>query len=132
VAVGSTVESLTTEGHSVLFTPTSPPLVALGGLYALPGAIGRFQPQDFAIVPAGQIQTGVVVDGWLRVTFGYEFLYWSRLRRPGGQLDLNVDPRLVPTDPSFQTGTTATSPRPQSSRSDFYLQGVTFGLEFTY
>jgi hypothetical protein len=132
VAVGGTVESQTVEGASALLLPMSDPVVARGGLYAVPGSIGRFQPTDFGIVPAAQIQGGVVVDGWLRLTFGYEFLYWSRVRRPGDQLDLNVDPRLVPTDPSFQVGTAASSSRPQANRSDFYLQGVTFGLEISY
>lgn len=112
------------------------PLKAPGGLYALPSNSGQFRHDDFSIVPAAQVKGGVLLAPWCRVTFGFDFLYWSRVLRPGNQIDLTVDPREVPTNMStnvpYQAGIVTTAPRPMTNPSDFWVQGLTFGLELTF
>jgi len=133
LALGQTDEELNVLGVSALHA--SKPAVlqtAPGGLYALPSNSGWFRNSDFGAVPEVQVKGGLLIAPWLRATVGYDLLYWTRVQRPGDQIDLTVDTRQVPTDPSYKAGTVAAFPRPMANRSDFWMQGVTFGLEFTY
>jgi hypothetical protein len=48
-------------------------------------------------------------------------------------VDLIVDDRLNPVNPGFVAGTTGTVyPRPMFNRTDFWAQGVNFGIEFRF
>ena len=62
----------------------------------------------------------------LRATFGYNFLYWSQVARPAGQLDLNVS-QLPPEAP-----TGAQRPAFNNAASDYWAQGMNFGLDFRF
>ncbi len=75
---------------------------------------------------------GVLLTPWLRATVGYNFLYWSQVLRAGSAIDLTVDRRQVPTDPAFQAGALAVFPHPTLTHSDFWVQGVTLGLECNF
>ena len=131
--LGSTEEMENILGSSSLQPMKNAELITVpGGLYALPSNTGRFRNDDFAVVPEVQLQGGVLLTPWLRATVGYDFLYWSRVLRPGDQLDLTVDRRQVPTDRSFVAGTAAQFPQPLLKQTDFWLQGFTLGLEATY
>jgi hypothetical protein len=132
LALGRTDELLNVQGLSLLLAPRAAPLAARGGLYALPSNSGRFQGSSFGVVPEVQLKCGVLIAPGLRATVGYDFLYWDRVQRPGNQIDLAVDTRQVPTDPSFRPGTVAAFPRPMANRSDFWMQGLTFGLELSF
>jgi len=132
LAVGRTDEAANVLGVSELLRKNAVPQTAPGGLYALPSNSGRFSDSDVGVIPEVQVKGGVLLQPWLRATVGYDFLYWNRVLRAGDQLDLNVDPRQVPTDPSFKSGIAATAPRPLTNRTDFWMQGLTFGLEITY
>jgi hypothetical protein len=54
--------------------------------------------------------------------------------RPGSQVDAVVDTRQVPTAAAYTTKTfpPAVYPRVDFNRTDFWVQGVTFGLEWKY
>jgi hypothetical protein len=132
LALGQTDEVTNVLGISTMQPQNARPLTASGGLFALPGNSGRFRNRDFGVVPEVQVQGGVQLAPWCRVTIGYDFLYWSRVLRPGEQIDLTVDSRQVPTDPAFKAGTTAGPPRPLANRTDFWAQGLTLGLAFSY
>jgi Putative beta barrel porin-7 (BBP7) len=106
VAFGQSQERLTVFGQSALQPAKGGPLSARGGLFALPSNSGRFDSENFSVVPHLQGRVGVQATTWLRGFVGYEFLYWSGVVRPGSQVDQRVDPRQVPTDPAF-TGATA-------------------------
>jgi hypothetical protein len=60
------------------------------------------------------------------VTVGYNFLYWSRVARPGEQIDLDVNPDLLPPEEQFAG---ATRPRFEFRDTDFWAQGIRVGLE---
>jgi hypothetical protein len=132
LALGESNEVSNDLGVSTLQPKNARPQTVVGGLFAQPSNSGHFINQDFAVVPEVQIKAGVLLAPWCRATVGYDFLYWSRVLRPGEQIDLTVDPRQVPTDPSFKAGTLTSFPRPMTNVSDFWAQGLTFGLEFTF
>jgi hypothetical protein len=132
LALGRTNEAMHALGISTLQIGSAPLLSTAGGLFALPSNSGHFVNQDFGIIPELQLKGGVLLTRWLRATIGYDILYWSRVLRAGDTLDLTVDNRQVPTSPSFQAGVVGHSPQPAFPTGSFWVQGLTFGLEFTY
>jgi hypothetical protein len=60
---------------------------------------------------------------------GYNFLYWSNVIRPGNQVDRVINPNLLP--PANGLGG-PNRPTFEFHGSDFWAQGVSFGLEFRY
>jgi hypothetical protein len=128
LALGGTEEMVNVGGISTL----QPGKAVPGGLYALASNSGRFHSDDFGIIPELQIKGGVQITSWCQATLGYNFLYWSRVLRAGDQIDTTIDARQVPSNPAYQPGTTAAFPRPLVTRSDFWAQGISLGLEFIY
>ena len=66
-------------------------------------------------------------SGW-RWTFGYTFLYWSGVARPGDQIQLDVNPSQFPPP----TRTVTARPDFQLHTTDFWAQGLNFGLAYRY
>jgi hypothetical protein len=133
VALGSNHESVNIEGSSSLF-PNPGPIVTLPtGQFAEPSNIGRRTSDRFAVMPEAEIKIGYQINSCLRATVGYDFLYLSRVVRPGNQVDLIIDDRTNVVNPGFVPGTTNTTfPRPLFNQTDFWAQGLTFGLEFRF
>ena len=131
LAAGATHEVLNINGISTLQQVKKPAQTAAGGLFALPSNIGRFDTDQFGVVPQFWARLGWQPVRWVRGWVGYDFLYWSQVLRPGSQVDLRVNPAQVPTDPRF-TGARSSSPAPQFNRTDFWTQGLSFGAELTF
>jgi len=73
------------------------------GLLAQPSNVGTYERDEFSVIPELGVTAGYMLTERLRVTFGYTLLYWSRVARPGDQIDLRVNPDFLdlPTDPSL-------------------------------
>jgi hypothetical protein len=132
VALGTMQQLATVSGSSVVnnggaITP------AVGGVYALPSNIGRHFRDDFTVIPEIGINLRVRLSDHLQARVGYTFLYASSVARPGNQIDRVINPNQVPTDPA-SFGTPGGPARPAFSfrDSDFWAQGVSFGLELRY
>ncbi len=71
----------------------------------------------------------------VRVFAGYEVLFWNDVVRPGNQINRTINSNAnsnflfgLQTDVKAQ----GTRPAPLFNTSDFWAQGVSFGLEFRY
>jgi hypothetical protein len=99
-------------------------------LLALPSNSGHFFTERFAVVPEGSLTLGYQVTDNLSISIGYTFLYWSHVARPGDQIDRAVSPAALPIS--------GTAPVPSSrpafsfNETDFWAQGLTFGLELRF
>jgi hypothetical protein len=133
VALGATHQEIQIDGNSYLLTPGSQPLVAPGGILAQPTNMGRYTRNVFTVVPEGDINFGYNFRPWLRFQVGYSFVYWSDVVRPGNQIDRTVNPAQVATDPGY-TGGPANPARPMFApqATDFWAQGINFGVEFRF
>ena len=82
----------------------------------------------FAVVPELGVTVGYQLTARLRATFGYTFLYWSQVARPGDQIDLDVNPSQLTSDGLVG------APRPQFQwiGSDMWVQGMNFGLDYRF
>jgi hypothetical protein len=132
VALGNTHEEATINGSTLFAVPGLPVSVQPGGLYALPSNIGHFNRDRFAVVPETGIMIGYQITPRVRAIFGYTFLYNSAVLRPGNQIDHVVNVTQLPSQVGPGTLVGVARPAPILHGSDFWAQGLTFGLELRY
>ncbi len=133
IAFGDTEEQVDIHGVTVFTPPGAAPIARVGGLLALPTNSGRFNRDEFAVVPEVGINLGYQVTDHMRAYVGYTFLYWSDVVRPGDQIDRAVNASQLPTSvgpPSTLTG--PARPAFAFHSTDFWAQGINFGVEFRY
>jgi hypothetical protein len=129
LGLGYTRASTAVEGLTAASVPGQGTFVGPGGLYTGATNIGHYTRHSFSVVPELGLNLGYSVTDWMRLTVGYNFLYWTNVARPGRQLDTTVNLNNV-----FGSGTATAplTPQRQNNISDFWAHGVTFGLEFRY
>jgi hypothetical protein len=132
VALGSTDQVIDVAGSTVTAPPGQVPTVGNGGLLAQPTNSGHFTPDRFAVVPEVGINVGYQVTEHLRAFVGYSFLYWSNVVRPGDQIDRAVTPTQLPMSAAAPVLTGPARPAPVLRDTDFWAQGISFGVEFRY
>jgi hypothetical protein len=134
IAFGDTREVLNIAGFSSVNSgPINGVASSVGGLYAGNTNGGHFIQDTFTVVPELDLKVGYQINCHVKVNAGYTFLYMSDVIRPGQQIDPNINPFKVPTFVEFGAATGGTnSPAPQFSTSDYWIQGVTFGLELSW
>jgi hypothetical protein len=132
VALGGTHEVVGIDGGG-LFTGrfglgTSLPF----GTLALPSNLGSYDRGIFTVVPEGRVNIGYQLTSRIRAFVGYTFLYTSRAVRPGNVVDVGINPSLASA--ALGHGSVVGTPRPTfpGTDSDFWAQGLNFGLDFRY
>jgi hypothetical protein len=107
-----------------------------GGLLAVPGAnIGTFRQDKFAVLPEVGFNVGYHLTPHLRLFVGYNFLYLSNVLRPGDVINTNIDAARIPNFPLPNPVTPlpgVPQPTPLLRTTDFWAQGINFGLQFTW
>lgn len=90
-----------------------------------PANIQRNYLYDFSVIPELQARLSYDVrPGW-RLSAGYDFLYWTRVLRPGNQLDTSLD-----SASSTAALTAPFSTSPVDRHSNFWLQGWNIAIEW--
>ena len=128
VALGFSQDSVLVQGSTATTLPSQAPSVASGGLLALPTNIGRHDLNGFGVLPQLGVNFEYLITRRLSATFGYTVIYWSRVARPGDQVDLNLNPSQFP--PGQLSG--AAAPQFQNVTTNFWLQGITAGLKYQF
>ncbi len=126
LGLGCTSSRVQIDGMTTTTVPGGVPATFVGDLLAQETNIGRYAKDQFAVVPELGLTLGCDLTRRLRATFGYTFLYWSRVARPADQIDTNVS-QLPPEAP-------AGSHQPAFAfiMSDYWAQGMNFGLEYRF
>lgn len=136
VALGQGISVVKTSGQTVTISPGIPVPAAVGyqgGVLGLPTNSGRFVRSGFAVLPEGNVKVGYRFRDRSRFFIGYNFLYLSDAVRPGDQIDTTVDPGQLPLfSRGPQIALAPERPITLLSRSDFWVQGLVFGLEYRY
>ena len=129
VALGNVERECDINGFTVVQVPGQPTVSHQGGLLALSSNIGHHTSDAFTVIPELGLNVGYQLTQKVRLTAGYNFLLLNDFWRAGNQIDTVVNPNLIP--PST---TTAGPARPAflASESDFWVQGIQFGLEFRF
>jgi hypothetical protein len=136
VALGESITVVRVSGQSVavpLGFPLQPPQFFTGGVLGQPSNSGRSVRSVFAVLPEAVVKVGYRFRDRSRFYVGYNFLYLSEAVRPGDQVDTTVDPSQVPLlGRASAGGAGAERPAAVLARSDFWVQGLIFGLEYRY
>jgi hypothetical protein len=134
LALGVTHEEVTVNGNQTAILPNGTVQHFVGGLLALSSNIGSRSQDRFSVVPEAGVRLGYAVTDWLRLLVGYNFLYWSSVVRPGEQIDRGLDVTRIPnfTLPFPVTPVFPPRPAPLINATDFWAQGLTFGVELTF
>jgi putative beta barrel porin BBP7 len=134
VAFGSLTQIAEISGSQSLGLANGMVATFPGGLLALPGAnMGKFTRNQFAVVPEVGVNIGYNLTQRLRVFVGYNFIYIGNALRPEGVIDTGVDVARIPNFPAGAT-TPLPFPRPtpQFHLSDYFVQGISFGLSYRW
>jgi hypothetical protein len=129
IALGCTHERADIEGATSVTVPGFPTVFNQGGLLALSSNSGIHTRDVFAVVPEARLQLAYLVNWHLRLHVGYTFLYWSQVARAGDQIDLVVNPGLLP--PPIP-GSSPARPAFNFQGTGFWAQGVDLGLTFRF
>jgi hypothetical protein len=133
LGLGDTNELVRISGSTSLQTsPGATPQTLAGGVYALPSNSGRFSADEFTAVTEGEVKLGYQFSRHVTAFVGYNALYWSRVARPGEQIDRNVNITQIPSFQEFRPGTAVGPPSTTLNSTDFWVQGLSFGVELFF
>ncbi len=126
IALGATHQSVDIQGYTNSSGTVSP-----GGFYAQSSNSGHFTANQFGVIPSVEMKLSYRIWRNWRAFIGYDFMYWNQVVRPGNQIDRNIN---LSQSSVFGSGALSgpASPSPLFGRSDFWAQGMTFGLEFRF
>jgi hypothetical protein len=128
LAVGGDNHRLVINGFTTTATPGATPAVTPGGLLAQPTNSGRTNGTDWALVPEAAANLRWDLNSHLRLTAGYSFLWWNSVVRPGDQIDTVINRT------GLSGGTLTGEQRPvlQTTTSGIWVQGIQFGLTYSF
>jgi len=127
IAIGASVETATLRGQSV-FIPHLPwyaPSASDSGVFITPSNRNRTDRNALAWLPEAGLKLKYRSGERMLFTMGYRFIYLSDVVRPGDQMWNGQ-----PLDDRFRYADDR--PHIPLIRSDFWLQGLTLGLELRY
>ncbi len=129
LALGNNRARATIDGGAVGTVPVAGGPVQVtefdAGLLAQETNIGVYERDDFSVVPELGVTYGWKINSRWRATLGYTFMYWSRVARPGDQIDTNLNLSQL------GGGGLEGIPRPEFSwkLTDVWAHGLSLGLE---
>ncbi|MCR9295745.1 MAG: BBP7 family outer membrane beta-barrel protein [bacterium] len=90
---------------------------------------GSYSRDKFTMIPELGVNVGYQLTKRLRATLGWTSIYWGNVVRPGDQIDLDVNPNLLPpsVDPRVPL-----RPQFQFVETDYWVHGLSFGGEFRW
>jgi len=134
LAIGGNSQLLDISGSQRFVAPNGTVQNFTGGLLAEPSNIGHFHHSAFSFVPQIGVNVGYQILPGLRGFVGYNFLYWTNVIRPGTSIDRSLDVTQIPNFPlnPEPAPVPGKHPAPVFNETNFWAQGITFGLEMTY
>jgi hypothetical protein len=128
LGLGATTERISINGNTTVTPAGGAATTSAGGLLALPSNIGTYQHAGFAVVPQLELKLSYDLTQRLRINIGYDAIYWSRVARPGDQ----VNTLLNTSQASGQPLVGAAAPNFILRESDLWVQGFSAGVEFRF
>jgi hypothetical protein len=134
LAIGNTRQRVFIHGQTLR---DGDQLFPRNGLLAQPSNDGTYERDQFSVIPEIGLTAGYMVTDRLRLTLGYTLLYWSRVVRPGDQIDLRVNPEWLdlPTDPSLLPDPATIQPQSPEfvfRDTDIWAHGINAGVDYRW
>ncbi len=125
IGIGNTRSVVTIDGVALQSNVQQTPG---GSILAVSSNSGRFVNTSFTMLPEVGLDLGYQINPCWRFRTGYTLMYWCGVYRPGDQIDQHINPNLWPPLP-INGKTAGLWPQYPGRASDFWAQGVNFGLE---
>lgn len=132
IALGVMHQELENYGVSAISGLTAVPARLPGGILVQSTNLGQFNQDSFSVIPEIQAGVGYYLTQNIYVFAAYNFIYVSDVVRPGNQIDPVVNPALVPTSLTYGTGVGPNRPSALLAETDFWLQGINFGINIRF
>jgi hypothetical protein len=128
VALGNVHQIAYIQGSNKVTAPGFSPFTTSGSLLTQPTNIGTFRRDRFAAMPELQINLTRHLTENLRLRLGYTVMAFTNVLQVGRQIDQAVNPSQI------GGGSLAGAARPQFDfhATRFWLQGINFGIEYSY
>ena len=125
IGIGNTRSVVTIDGVALQSNVQQTPG---GSILAVSSNSGRFVNTSFTMLPEVGLDLGYQINPCWRFRTGYTLMYWCGVYRPGDQIDQHINPNLWPPLP-INGNNAGLWPQYPGRASDFWAQGVNFGLE---
>jgi hypothetical protein len=134
LAAGDTNERINFQGAQRRILPTGQSIVSPGALFALPSNIGNHCRDEFTLMPEIGVKLAFPINEHLTLAAGFSTLYWSRIARPGQQVDRSVDVTQIPSFPGAAAAMPTGLARPSVpfNQTDLWLMGISVSAEFKW
>jgi hypothetical protein len=127
-ALGPVRQTIRSSAATTLTDSTGATITAPNiGLYIVPTNAGTFGKSRLACVPEFDGRVGIDFNEYVRLSFGYTFLYLSSAVRPSSELNRNVN-----VQPLGSPQLIAPTPGPTFSTTTFWAQGLDVQLRFSF
>ncbi len=128
LAIGNNQYAVTIDGSTTTVILGFAPTYDANGILATQSNIGRYEDDQFTIIPQLGLEVGYQVCCNVDLFVGYNLIYWPHVQRSADQIDPNVDPRNWPP---VQSGPLP-FPAPKLCSTDYWAQGINFGVGCRY
>jgi hypothetical protein len=115
VAPGYTYETANIDGYSNVVFAGGATASLHQGVLNQASNIGQYDSKTFSVFSDMAFTFGYRITPHIRLLAGYDVMLWSRVQRAADQIDRNI------ADPAYP-----------ETRSYFWAQGITVGMEFRY
>ncbi|MCS7023054.1 MAG: BBP7 family outer membrane beta-barrel protein, partial [Gemmataceae bacterium] len=133
VGIGNMHQTLDIYGHTAFANiATGQTGGSYGGLLANASNIGRYNNDEFAVIPELTANLGIHVTRSIQLFAGYNFIWISRVARPGLQVSPVVDSSTVPFHPNYGQLGRPPAPRQLFVQDELWIHGVNFGMQIRY
>jgi hypothetical protein len=136
VTLGRSVEVVKISGQrqEVIYLPGGGQIESItpNGILGQPSNTGRFARGVFAVLPEAALRVGFKFGERSRAFVGYNFVYLSQAVRAADQIDRMVNLTQVGQPNPLALMLPNVRPQVLFDRSDFWVQGLSFGLEWRY
>lgn len=132
VALGVTQQVVDINGSTIITAPNGTTVVTPVGFLASGSNSGHFTRDRFSVVSEVGVNLGYQITRHVRSTVGYSFLHWTSVVRPSNQIDIGLSGTQIPTDARFNPLAGPARPGILLNDTDFWAQGISFGLEFRF
>jgi hypothetical protein len=103
------------------------------GTFAQPSNSGRTSRHEFVFVPELAVKVAYQIAPWARAFIGYDLLFISNVARPGELIDRNFNvSQTVQNAIAGNASAPGSVPAVKLTGSEFWAQGLNFGLDFRY
>ena len=129
VSLGEVRQLARVNGATAITSPTGTTTDLVGGLLTQSTNIGEYRNNQFAVIPEVSLTLGYFITPRLDLSVGYTFLYVNHLSRPGQLIDTDINLNQQTRPPPFEG---PARPEFVFRDSDYWLQGMNFGLNLRY